>query len=473
MADNPDLNENHVFNAGAPVAQQGVATPNPAAPGNIPAGYASSVPAGADDAVSIKKKLPDGAGTPEVPAPSAAAAPAGAELPERLKQRYLIEHRGDAAHLFIDRTQADKKMPSIVDGGDRLSTKVNHKDVVRDIIDIAEHRAWKQISVRGTEEFRREAWLEAVSRGIEVKGYKPGELDLQELQRRVAARPDLAIEKLADRTPPIGAGVGAAPALTVAKPNLPEGTAELVEHGRAPYQFDKKNDPSYFAKLRDASGLEVVMWGKDIERALKDSDAKPGDQITLKKGDRQPVTVNTSERDEAGNPIRPVTKDALRNEWQATVFSKHGPNDTSVERAARFRIVDQSDSAKHPDLADAFSRLALVKAALTSAGVATGEQERVVGLARAAIAADLESGSSPGKVLVKDDPRNPDLGTKLADSQADLNAMRGEATIGREIRRAEDKAVIAIDDHRQPSAPKTGDEGKGKPDIPAPKIAKR
>ncbi len=38
--------------------------------------------------------------------------------------------------------------------------------------------------MKGIEEFRREAWLEGQGRGISVTGYKPNELDLQELKKR-------------------------------------------------------------------------------------------------------------------------------------------------------------------------------------------------------------------------------------------------------------------------------------------------
>lgn len=52
------------------------------------------------------------------------------------------------------------------------------------MLDTAAHRGWTEIKVKGIEEFRREAWLEGQGRGISVTGYKPNELDLQELKKR-------------------------------------------------------------------------------------------------------------------------------------------------------------------------------------------------------------------------------------------------------------------------------------------------
>jgi len=49
---------------------------------------------------------------------------------------------------------------------------------------IAKHRGWTIVTARGSAEFRREAWLAGRSIGLEVRGYRPTERDLQELQRR-------------------------------------------------------------------------------------------------------------------------------------------------------------------------------------------------------------------------------------------------------------------------------------------------
>jgi hypothetical protein len=50
------------------------------------------------------------------------------------------------------------------------------------MLDIAESKSWSSISLKGTEEFKQKAWLEASIRGIKTKGYEPTEKDLAELQ---------------------------------------------------------------------------------------------------------------------------------------------------------------------------------------------------------------------------------------------------------------------------------------------------
>ena len=452
----------------------------------VAAGVGGDAPAAPNEALDKARKLAEAVPTGPVDG-----------LPERLRKRYFIEQNGDEAHLYLDRDAAARKVPTIVDGGDTLGTKVHNKDVVRDIVDIAEHRGWQQISVTGTPEFRRDAWLEAASRGIEVKGYKPSEIDLQELARRVEARPDLGIRNAGPGpgAPEAPAAPGAPAAPKAAGPDapaaprlqLPEGAGTLVAHGQAPYQFDKTKDPSYFARLAGADGKEHVVWGKNIKAAIEAAGALKGDVIALKRGGKEGVTVDTAERDAEGKVIRPVTKETHRNEWTAEIISKgpghaapSAPGQNGKELADRFLATSPADAAKHPDLHEAFSRLAVVQAALSNAGVKVDEQQRIVGDTKQMIARDLVNGGYPEKLMLRDDPARPDLGEKLAAGQADLAAFRPENAIKRDIRVAESRAAGDVErvagpggkDIRDPAAPKAGpDKAEArKQDKPAPKV---
>jgi hypothetical protein len=101
----------------------------------------------------------------------------------------------------------------------------------------------------------------------------------------------------------------------------------LLEHGAAPYQFDEKGQASYFAKLQRDDGSSFVLWGKDIENALANADAKVGQKIGLENLGSTPVTVQAPVLDDDGTHLRDE-KGALRfepkdthfNKWQATVY---------------------------------------------------------------------------------------------------------------------------------------------------------
>jgi hypothetical protein len=75
------------------------------------------------------------------------------------------------------------------DKGQRLRTKLNHGNVAGSMVDMAAAKGWTEIRVKGKEEFRREAWLHAASKGLAVRGYFPRDEDLARLKKLVRERP--------------------------------------------------------------------------------------------------------------------------------------------------------------------------------------------------------------------------------------------------------------------------------------------
>lgn len=106
------------------------------------------------------------------------------DLPELLRRRYFVEDRGRTWRLFVD---AQTRVATIEDRGRRLLSQRSDPNAVRDMLRIAEHRGWTALDARGAQSFRREAWLAGRTAGLEVRGYRPTERDLQDLDRRVAA----------------------------------------------------------------------------------------------------------------------------------------------------------------------------------------------------------------------------------------------------------------------------------------------
>ena len=98
-------------------------------------------------------------------------------FPEEVARRFF---KVDQDYYFPDKTHA------FSDRGDRLSTRGDHPEVVRSLVEIAKARGWDSITVKGTDEFRRSAWMEASKSGLSVAGYKPTPLDLAELARQPA-----------------------------------------------------------------------------------------------------------------------------------------------------------------------------------------------------------------------------------------------------------------------------------------------
>lgn len=114
--------------------------------------------------------------------PEAAATPAAADdkanaVPDAVARRFLKVERD---YYFPDRT------PAFSDRGNKLATRGAHPEVVRSLVEIAQARGWDSITVKGTDEFRRSAWMEATQAGLKVAGYKPTALDLAELSSKPA-----------------------------------------------------------------------------------------------------------------------------------------------------------------------------------------------------------------------------------------------------------------------------------------------
>lgn len=105
------------------------------------------------------------------------------DMPEWLRRRYYVDGRGGAGLGFY--VDAQVKAPAFRDRGRELASAKNDPNAIRDMAAIAKHRGWSIVVARGDAKFRREAWLAGRTIGLEVRGYRPTERDIQELDRRL------------------------------------------------------------------------------------------------------------------------------------------------------------------------------------------------------------------------------------------------------------------------------------------------
>jgi hypothetical protein len=98
-------------------------------------------------------------------------------VPDKVARRFL---KVDRDYYFPDRT------PAFSDRGNKLAMRGEHPEVVRSLVDIATARGWENITVKGTESFRRAVWMEASQSGLKVAGYQPTAVDLADLSSRPA-----------------------------------------------------------------------------------------------------------------------------------------------------------------------------------------------------------------------------------------------------------------------------------------------
>lgn len=329
-------------------------------------------------------------------------------IPEHVKQRFV---QVDNKFYFPDKTAA------FDDKGQKLATKSENQEVIASMVDIAKARGWEKITVKGTEEFRRAAWLEASMNGLEVSGYRPTAIEkahLAKLVKDTAKENSLEAGTVRDKdagqrpakspagerqSPGQAAPVAAVAALSAEQSKGERGsdvarlkdfsirdgvtTGQLLEHGKAPYQFNDKKDQSYYVKVATEAGEQVV-WGKDLERAMRDSQAKPGETIALEKVASKDVTAKEKVFDDQGQQIGTREIDAIRNTWKVG----------SVDKAQAFVYGDRSEVVgKHPELAPAYGTVAAAhKFAERQWPNNKEEQERFVAVAQLAMAERIAHG---------------------------------------------------------------------------------
>lgn len=108
------------------------------------------------------------------------------EVPPELKRRYVVavERRGlldRGVTAFSFRGGERDGRLAFADVGKQLQTQLDDRDVVRAMVTVAAAKGWREVTVSGSDEFRRAAWLEARLEGLQVHGYEARAVDLKRL----------------------------------------------------------------------------------------------------------------------------------------------------------------------------------------------------------------------------------------------------------------------------------------------------
>jgi hypothetical protein len=315
-------------------------------------------------------------------------------VPRAVTERFL---KLEDKYYFHDQTLA------FIDLGDKLKARSNNLEVVRSLVAIAQARGWDAVSVRGTEDFRREVWREASRHGIEVHGYDATELERLALQRSAGRRPQGDTQFPADRGHNRSAGA-AASAHQTSTTSTERLTGRLVDHGAASYRFDPKANLSYFVKIQTHDG-ERTFWGIDLERALIESKSGVGigDMVSVESRGSQRVKIKVPQRDDAGNLIGEQALETRRNAWR---IEKPSWFDELAEKAAALRanLVPKPELVQqHPDLTNAVVGLWLGEQFADRMIERPEDRERVVALVRDRLADAVQRGDTIHAPMLKDD----------------------------------------------------------------------
>ncbi len=348
-----------------------------------------------------KKRRPEAAAARHAAAPKSAPPKPDHAVPEEVRRRFVqVKNKyyfPDGARAFTDR-------------GSRLTTASENTEVVRSLVLIAEARGWSEVTVQGTERFRREAWFAGQLAGIEVRGYKPSEFERGRLVRTLNRQGPAPTEDS------VAHGEKPEPAQPESRPRPARADSlligRLVDHGAAPYRHDPHESMSYFVKLETARG-ERTLWGVDFERAFKESLTRPGigDEVGLRSIRQDAVKVRAHERDADGRQIE-RDLDTIRNRWiieQRAFFEARA----EAARTVRNTAIDPKHAVrKHPELVGTYLQLHATELAAKRFRDPQ-DRERFVETVRAALADSVASGEPLPAVRLRDrapvrDPRSPE-----------------------------------------------------------------
>lgn len=108
------------------------------------------------------------------------------EIPSSLKNNYYVITKNrllqDEKYNYYDKSDKGAVNIAFEDRKTSLNTSRQDEKTISAMLDLAESKGWSSIKLKGTEEFKQKAWLEASLRGIDTKGYKPSERDLAALK---------------------------------------------------------------------------------------------------------------------------------------------------------------------------------------------------------------------------------------------------------------------------------------------------
>ena len=308
-------------------------------------------------------------------------------LPDRIRRKYYVvaNETGRDGPAAEARLYADERGEYLAFKvrEDRLLTHLAAAEVIRDMVSVAQHRRWEALHVRGSAEFRREAWLEAGARGIEVQGYEPTNLDRQALSDRqeVWNRTQAPTHEVEVRSVSDSDG-------RVEKLDYDTGVSgRLIEVGRAPYRNRNDAESTTYVAIELDNGRQHQVWGVGLEKATADSKARPGDRIQVRRNGIERVAKDIKVIDASSGSARIERRQVPRNRWRIT--------------AEKFRAVDRQTAARDPDLVAAQSQMVIIEKALERA---FPEDERarhiIIEAAKERIAHHLEHGHSFARATV-------------------------------------------------------------------------
>lgn len=170
-------------------------------------------------------------------------------------EKYMLDPR-------TDKLAIDARSENI------LKTRNNDKKTIKNMLAIAETNGWQNIKVKGSPEFKKEMWLQARLKGLQVQGYKPSEQDKKLLETR-KAQLERGINSISKENNP--------------SQQVRQTSGKLMGYGVGIHPNNKEGKNTYYVDIQKSNGQTERLYGHGLRDAIIQSKAERGDNITLTK----------------------------------------------------------------------------------------------------------------------------------------------------------------------------------------------
>jgi hypothetical protein len=183
----------------------------------------------------------------------------------------------------------------------------------------------------------------------------------------------------------------------------------LVEHGPANYQFRESESPSYFLRVITITG-EKILWGKDLERAMKESHSQPkiDDQIAARPVKSESVTITERRRDSDGRIVSQSEKHARRNQWVVEKAKFYSDRQRLARRLRDSQLEARETVREHPELKSTFLSIQAAQEFANQRIKNPEDRERFLVHLRAVMAASIQKGEPLPEVRLRERSADPE-----------------------------------------------------------------
>lgn len=269
-------------------------------------------------------------------------------FPPDLKRRFYLAESDDVTRVYIDSKGKEELFHA---NAHVLKAKIFREEAVGLMLDTAAHRGWTSVALKGTKDFRREAWIEANARGINATGYQPSELDWQEVAKREARflTNEIIATDARQKSTAENQAVGKAQDASTEKQGRRASESEkdvaenrgngrsddalnyasgvvgvLVDYGHGNYKDDPKQEKTGYAVL-NTGHKEIRIWGIDLPDAIDRSGLQKGQSVELKEVGVHKVEKTVITTLENGEKVR-ENRMVDRRTWEASLVGEKQQN---------------------------------------------------------------------------------------------------------------------------------------------------